>query len=162
MKTCPDCKRTLPADAFVPNPRGKDGLHTYCRQCGAARSRAWAQQNREANLARKRAYYDANKGALLDQQRAYYEANRARVLEAQRKTPEENRAHVKAWAAANPGKRKAQVRRQIAALSDGYVRKTLIAKTELRAADIPKPLVELKRAHLLMLRELGKENREDR
>ena len=146
----------------MPNPKGRDGLQTYCRACGAARSRAWAAANREANLARKRAYYEENKAALLAQQRTYYEANKPRILEAQRKPPEVNRAHVKAWVAKNPGKRKAQRRRQTTQLSDGYVRARLTAKTDLRAADIPQPLVELKRAHLLMLRELGKEDHEDR
>lgn len=156
MKTCPDCKQSLPAEAFVPNPRGRDGLQTYCRACGAARSRAWQAANREAIKERKHAYYEKNKTELLAQQRSYYKANKTRILEAQRKPPEVNRAHVKAWAAKNPDKRKAKIRRQTARLSDGYVRQRLTYGTELRAADIPQPLVEFKRAHLLILRELEK------
>lgn len=69
---------------------------------------------------------------------------------------------MKAWLAKNPDKRRAGLRRQTAALTDGYLRRRLTQKTELRAADIPQPLVELKRAHLLMLRELEKEDHEKR
>jgi len=152
MKTCPDCKQHLPAEAFVPNPKGRDGLQTYCRACGAARSRAWAAANREANLARKRAYYEENKAALLAQQRTYYEANKPRILEAQRRPPEVNRARVKAWVAANPEKRRAQLRRQVENLSDGYVRAKLKQKTTLRAADIPQQLVQMKRDELALRR----------
>jgi hypothetical protein len=77
-------------------------------------------------------------------------------------TPEENRAHVKAWVEKNPGKRRAMVRCQTANLCAGYVRKQLIQNTGMRPSDIPDALVELKRAHLLVLRELKKENHENR
>jgi hypothetical protein len=135
-KTCRDCKQTLPADAFVTSPRGRGGLSTYCRECGSARSRAWAAVNRDANLQSMHAYYEKNREALLKKQRMYYETNKPQL--------------------------NAQNRRKIANLSDGYVRAKLTAETDLRVADIPQPLVELKRAHLLMLRELRKEDHENR
>lgn len=162
MKTCKDCEQTLPAEAFVPNPKGRGGLQPYCRKCQAARSRAWAAANREANLARKRAYYEENKQALLTQQKAYYEANKQRILEAQRKTPQENRAHVKAWVQANPDKRREMLRSQRERLLDSYVRRRLVDGTTLKPAEIPQGLIDAKREQLRILRELRKDDHEER
>lgn len=44
-KWCPHCKQTLPADRFGSNKRTRTGLMGYCRECNAAKSRAWKALN---------------------------------------------------------------------------------------------------------------------
>lgn len=40
-RRCARCREFLPANAFGPNLRNRDGLHSYCRACVAAYNRAW-------------------------------------------------------------------------------------------------------------------------
>jgi len=42
MKTCPDCARTLPLDAFHRNEQSPDGRHSICAECRPARRKAMA------------------------------------------------------------------------------------------------------------------------
>lgn len=42
MKTCPDCARTLPLDAFNRNCQSADGRHSICAECRPARRKAMA------------------------------------------------------------------------------------------------------------------------
>lgn len=46
-KWCPHCKETLPTDRFGVNRRTRTGLMGYCRECNAAKSRAWKERNPE-------------------------------------------------------------------------------------------------------------------
>jgi hypothetical protein len=47
VKTCPDCRKSQPYDAFHKNRRTKDGRSTYCVPCALARKK----RERDANLA---------------------------------------------------------------------------------------------------------------
>lgn len=126
------------------------------------RVRAWHAANREHVREQSRKRYEENKEAILAQQRVYYEQNRDRILDRQRRSPEENRAHVKAWVEANPGKRRAMLQSQRDRLIDSYVRRRLIQGTALSATDIPQGLIDAKREQLRILRELRKEDHEER
>lgn len=56
-KRCARCREYLPAEAFMPNPKMRSGLNSWCRPCVAERNRQWRAENPayvdEAN-ARKR------------------------------------------------------------------------------------------------------------
>lgn len=87
MKTCTVCGETKPLDLFAKSKRGRDGLHTFCKVCKAAQSRAWAktvpaerkqEQNRRKHLkngdrrrAVARSWYQRNKARLNDLQRRW-------------------------------------------------------------------------------------------
>lgn len=44
-KRCARCNRMLPHGAFMPNPRMRSGLHSWCRECAADRTRQWREEN---------------------------------------------------------------------------------------------------------------------
>jgi len=203
MKTCKDCMTWLPSECFAKCAKTKDGLYTYCRNCAAARKKAyrqanpekdreWAAKNRDKiNASRKgkrkpatqkdlervrawhaehcehvrqyrRSRYQENKAEILAQQKLYYQQNREQILERQRKPPEVNRAHVKAWQQANPEKHRAAQKRPREQLYDSYVRRRLVDGTTLEPTDIPQGLIDAKREQLRILRELRKEDHEER
>lgn len=126
------------------------------------RVRAWHAANREHVREQKRRRYEENKEAILAKQRVYYEQNRERIINRNRKPPEENRAHVKAWVEANPEKRRAMLQRQRDRMINSYVRRLLIKGTNLSTTDLPQGIINAKREQLRILRELRKEDHEER
>lgn len=48
-KFCKKCKSYKTRDEFGSNPRLKDGLHSYCRECNNAYSRAYQKNQRSNN-----------------------------------------------------------------------------------------------------------------
>jgi hypothetical protein len=51
-KTCRHCGEVKDGAEFAPNPRMRDGLHSWCRVCMAAAMKRW----RERNVAKVEAY----------------------------------------------------------------------------------------------------------
>jgi hypothetical protein len=47
MKTCSNCRRSLPTTEFNRRARSRDGLATICRECDIAKSREYYAKNRE-------------------------------------------------------------------------------------------------------------------
>jgi hypothetical protein len=47
-KRCSRCGEWLPVGEFRPNPRLKDGLHSWCRACCAEANREWRARKRAA------------------------------------------------------------------------------------------------------------------
>ncbi len=129
---------------------------------------AWRAKNLETARAIVRAWQAKNPEKARAASRAWKKQNRKKVQAGQRawrkKNPEKFRASVKRWCAKNPEKMNAIKRRSRARagptsrrrasenLMDGFVRHSLRNHTHLCAADIPTELVELKRAHLKLLR----------
>jgi hypothetical protein len=54
VKRCRRCGETKRREAFGPNRRHRDGLHSWCRSCVAAWNRRWRAANREVYNARRR------------------------------------------------------------------------------------------------------------
>lgn len=79
-KICTQCGENKPLSAFGRDARAKSGLTGLCKECNAAKSKA---------------YYKAHKEECKAKQRAHYEAHR-----------EERKASVAAYRAAEPEKRK--------------------------------------------------------
>src|SRR5271157_5408769 len=99
MKTCRNCKIEKEATEFYKYPKNRDGLHSYCKACVAARRDAWKAANPEKVLAqaqryaerhpdrlraRQKRYRDANPDRVAGWKRTYYEANRDEILAAQK------------------------------------------------------------------------------
>jgi hypothetical protein len=118
-KTCGICKSSKPASDFNRNASNKDGLHTYCRECAAARLKAWRTANadrvkeytgewRSVNAARmkatKAAHHARNKEQLNAKSAAWRRENRER-----------SRAACAAWFAKNPARRAALQQKRNAA-----------------------------------------------
>jgi hypothetical protein len=67
-KWCRECHFYFAAAGFRPNPRIRDGLHTYCKSCERARHARWRVEHPEVveayNASRRAAYQVANPPAL--------------------------------------------------------------------------------------------------
>lgn len=75
-KTCTKCGVEKPLDRFYKQKFGRFGRMAYCKECVAARRRAYRAANREKIAAQSRAYYEANREKDNARSRAYHEANR--------------------------------------------------------------------------------------
>lgn len=62
MKQCTVCNETKELDQFKKHSETKDGLHSYCKKCGAAKQRAY--RHRVGNI-HSRAYEKTEKGYLM-------------------------------------------------------------------------------------------------
>lgn len=150
MKTCIHCCAAKPFEAFGLYKRSKDGRTAQCKDCRNQTDRARVDRVAE------RARYHRDKAKHAPMRAAYNEAN-----------ADKNRARVKRWRAQNPEHLRTLKKRHVAGrvetAQDGYVRALLAGKRgPLKPADVPQALVELKKQHLRLCRELGKEDHEDR
>jgi hypothetical protein len=92
-KQCSKCKEYKALDLFPNNKSAKDGKHSYCKNCNAAKNRAYRKANPEKAAAQTRAYREANREKVAANARSYYKANREKIAVKQRK-----------WDKANPEK----------------------------------------------------------
>lgn len=96
--------------------------------------------------------------------RSYVLKNKEKTNLSNRKWKKNNREKLKLqlheWRKKNPEKYKKQWQRnsnkKVLELRNKYVLQTIIQHTSLNKSDIPKSLIELKKAHLLLKRELKK------
>ncbi len=56
VKFCKQCGSTKPLRDFYYNPKGKDGVQSCCKMCLNARSKAWAEENRDRRRKTNREY----------------------------------------------------------------------------------------------------------
>lgn len=172
MKTCTKCHTTKPLTEFHANRKTRDGLQQWCKTCRSAHAKA------THNPDKNRAYRAENADAIRARKQAYLAANR-----------EKEYARIERWAKANPEKAHAIKRRHaekhgdrdikrlqqfIAAhpdrknmgrkeLRDAYVAYVMTRRSKLlEPTDIPQGLIEAKREQLRILRELRKEDHEER
>lgn len=150
MKTCIHCCTEKPLEAFGLYKRSKDGRTAQCKDCRNQAARA--SVDREAQRAR----YHRDKAKYAPRRAAYNEEN-----------ADKNRTRVRRWRAQKPEHlrtlKKRYAARRVEMAQDGYVRALLAGKRgPLKPADVPQALVELKKQHLRLCRELRKEDHEDR
>lgn len=121
-----------------------------CVACNTTRSRAYAESHPEHTKQRKADWHASNPGRYAEQDRKRYlervsdPGKRAELYERQA----DNRAKNPNTAATY---RKAAAK-QIAGLTDYYVRSKLMRGTDLEPDDIPESLIALKRTHLELVR----------
>jgi predicted nucleic acid-binding Zn-ribbon protein len=90
-KPCTKCSRVLPLSSFSKQSSKKDGVRSYCKDCGSAYSRRYAAENAEAVKKQRREYIAANHEKVKANLRDYYQRNKEACL-----------ARNKRWAKANP------------------------------------------------------------
>ena len=83
-RRCARCDLYMRPEAFAPNPKMADGLHSWCRECAVANTRKWRAANRKTLNKRKRAAYRENRVAINERVRALY-AKRRRAINARRR-----------------------------------------------------------------------------
>lgn len=84
MRVCTVCGEPKPREAFALSKRAKDGLHTFCKACKSAKSRAWYHATSERQKARGRRRYQTNGREMRAAALRWYETNRAHALELKR------------------------------------------------------------------------------
>jgi hypothetical protein len=131
-KKCSKCKEPLPLDWFSKNAARYDGLQNVCKVCTAISKRA----NRERNRKYVKAWGLRNP-----------EKVKARKKKGSRGNSETRRmAHKRS--------RKRRDIKDVINCHDRYIKKLLCDGTSLKPKDIPQELVELKRKHLKVHRQL--------
>lgn len=147
---CRRCGQCKPLFEFGSKARNKFGLAHWCKACDAAARKDWYSRNAEHARQKARKRHHENRGAQLAKMKVRYQSD-----------PSAARARSRAYEQ-TPKAKAARVAARIN-LNMTYVRETLVKhRPLLRTADIPRSLLELQRAHLMMLRALGKEDHEDR
>ena len=172
-KVCTQCGEEKPAAEFSLRNASKDGLAARCKSCLVEYRRRYREENKEKLSANKRRYYEENKEKLCANKRRYREENKEKVSASKRRYYEENKEKVSAkdrryyeenkeklsanrrrYCEENKEKVSANKRRYREALPDPYVKRMLGATPN---TPIPQPLIEAKRFHLRILRELRKD-----
>lgn len=142
-KRCPLCGLEKPSNAFSKDRSKSSGLASRCRECNKQVMRDWAAANPDRRNAWAAANPEKSKEARL---RDYAKHRERRVRDAC------------AWQARNPEKVAERQRefygRQRAALAEGYIRRVLAQTTNVPREEIPQSLIDLKREHLRLVREL--------
>jgi hypothetical protein len=142
VKKCCDCKQFLPLDSFYKNKSKWDGLAGICKCCVTKRKAA----NPEQANKHIRAWQKRNPDKVREAARAYRKKNKAKQRQKERGKPGyklKRRRHEKA-----------RRLRSSAELRDDYVIDLLRDGTNLKSTDFPQELVELKRIHLKIHRQI--------
>ncbi len=122
------------------------------------RLRKYYAENREKEIERARKDRTENPEKFRERRRKYRTKNHEKVLEGWRRfyasNPEKMCARGRNYYSANHDKIRLRHRDQRLNLSNIYVRDCIVKGTSLSASDIPDELIELKRAHLQLGREI--------
>jgi hypothetical protein len=79
-KTCTKCGAEKALEEFQPNPNGRFGRKSTCRECNRAATRKWKQENPQKRLEQKRRSWDRHKDRLNEVRRAPEKRERANAL----------------------------------------------------------------------------------
>lgn len=91
-KTCSKCGETKPISEFrktTTGRAGKDGYHSWCKDCSNRHKREWYQKNRDRVLEYASQYSKTEKG--VEVRRRTYAKNQDKILESKRRYDNENR-----------------------------------------------------------------------
>lgn len=80
MKRCPHCKKLLPTSEFYKDPRTKDCLRSWCKNCSAASDLVYRKINKDKIAAQRRLHSRKNKDTIAIYGRNYYKANKEKIL----------------------------------------------------------------------------------
>lgn len=136
-KVCSKCRVEKGLGEFYKSKRTKDERDYYCKPCRCSFGRY--KEDPEKVRARVAKWYAENREKAI-----------GRVLRWKLANPEKVKVRDAKWAAENPEKRRAASARYVSSLATGYVIKRLNIRNP------PQELIELKRLHLQIQRELRK------
>lgn len=178
FKTCTKCEKNLPISLFNKRAPSKDGLDYRCRDCNKKGSETWRKDNPEKARAaserwRKekpeeaRKYRNKWRSENLEHARLYA---RDWAKKERRRNPEKAKLKDKKYRSTdlhkiarkrsywkNPEKARARSAKQVITISDAYIVRLFRQNAEIiPAKSINQNIIELKRAQLLIARELRK------
>lgn len=146
MKTCKKCGLSRDESEYNKCPTTKDRLTTSCKTCIAIKSKLYYTENREKYQEKGKTWYQENKL----KQRLYNQNWRKLNIE-------KKRAANKIWRDMNPDKVKVSQsksdKKRCENLIDSHIAHVCF---RMHTADVPKELIELKRIHIKLNRELKK------
>ena len=159
MKQCSKCGYMFPGANFSRDSSRRDGLRVQCKGC----DRSYTKLYRARHPTRS-----AERWAEIKADPAAHQAEIARIansrarIKADPERSEESRRVTSlrgnAWRAQNPEKVKATAKkksgRRIKTLHDSYMRTVLSQTSGIPYAQVPEDLIEAKRIHLTLIREL--------
>ncbi len=76
-RRCAHCQKWLKPSAFPPNPKMRDGLGSWCRECVVGSTREWRAKHRTANLSRRRELWAAHRDQVNAHRRELYATRKA-------------------------------------------------------------------------------------
>jgi hypothetical protein len=172
IKTCTKCNSTKPLAEFHANRKMRDGLQCWCKACRSSHAkathdpdahRAYRAQNAHAIRVRKQAYFAANREKEQARSERWGKANPDRARAIKRRHAEQHGdrdiKRLQQFIAEHPD-RKNMGRKE---LRDPYVAYVMARRSKLlEPTDIPQGLIDAKREQLRILRELRKEDHEER
>lgn len=100
MQFCPECKRDLPLESYIPSKRGKKG--NMCRKCNAAYSLAYYHRNKDKIQQQRKARYDADPERHRQYVYDWVKRNPEYQKQWQRQNPDKVRAYYLKYKAAHP------------------------------------------------------------
>lgn len=148
LKVCHICKFEKLATEFRKDSYSRDGLSGVCRKCLCSRKRQAYHENeelRKRTLLECKRYRDAHKEQIRQRLEVVYRSDqyKERVRNYRERNIESCRE-----------KSRRRSKRHTEMLTPGHVRSLLAARGLLSARDIPDSLVQAKREHMLLVREL--------
>lgn len=165
-KVCSKCKKNKPLTEFYKKNTGRDGLCQECKGCCKQRSKEWQIKNKKKREDYHKQYYIENKGSIQTYKKKYYQENKEKIDKNKKEWAKNNRKkcnkYSKKWKSENPKKVKEQsqadAKRRCDKVLPCYAMQLIVGKSSfLSAKNIPQELVEAKRAHILIKRELKNE-----
>lgn len=114
-----------------------------CLECSKLQTKKHREKNPQKTRDSQKKYREQNRLRVLANKKRYYEQNKKNLIQKRRQ-----------YALDNPEKEKAWHRKAITDLTDGYIRSKICQRSCLSSSDIPPLLVEAKRAHIKLTRQL--------
>ena len=140
MKVCSKCKQSKPLSEFHKNRSLPGGHHYYCKPCRKSYETPLRKIHRENRKEQQKEY--RKRPEVAERENARYKRYYHSL------SGEKKKLYM--------ARKRRNARHQSKQLSDGYVRGILAKKTSILPSEIPQELVDLKRVHLLIKRELCK------
>jgi hypothetical protein len=109
MKVCGKCKNTKPAttEFFSRKASSKDGLRSYCKECGSEYTRSWKEKNPD----HQKQYQAKNKEIISRKKKEYRRANKEKIQQYNAAWRESNPDYHKKWDQENREKRREAIRK---------------------------------------------------
>ena len=153
-KLCNKCYKEKELTAFHKNRSSKDGHQTFCSACKSKSDREYREKNKDSLKVKKSEYYYRNREAILVKSKKWWDEGGSKICAEYHRhkleTDEEYRA--RAFNYSNLWKK-----RQKEILSDYYILELILKGNGLEREDIPQELIEAKRQHIQLKRNLQDE-----